>query len=63
MVLEGHRGHVCGLWLQPSQQGSNVWTGADDGLIRRWDIHTVCVCMFMCVSMCVCVYIYMEVYI
>ena len=41
MVLEGHSGHVCGLWLQPASEGGNsVWTGADDGLVKKWDINT-----------------------
>ncbi len=41
LVLEGHSGHVCGLWLQPLAEGGNaVWTGADDGLVKRWDVPT-----------------------
>jgi WD40 repeat protein len=47
LALEGHRGHVCGLWLQPLEEGTCVWTGADDGLVKKWDINTgTCVCEF-----------------
>jgi hypothetical protein len=48
LVLEGHSGHVCGLWLQPlAQGGTAVWTGADDGLVKKWDLSTgVCLSEF-----------------
>jgi WD40 repeat protein len=38
-TLLGHRGHVCGLSFQPNDP-ANVWTGADDGLVKCWDMET-----------------------
>ncbi len=39
LVLTGHRGHVCGLWLSDVAEGGHVaWTGADDGFVKKWHL-------------------------
>jgi len=37
-TLLGHVGHVCGLSAQPDDRDA-LWTGADDGLVKRWDVE------------------------
>ena len=44
-LCAGHRGHVCGLWLSDVEHGpeggSVAWTGADDGVVKKWHLSSV----------------------
>ncbi len=72
-TLVGHMGHVCGLSTQPNDR-SVLWTGADDGLIKRWDIDSGACLLTLetpiveqqggsvwCVQVCICVFVWYAV--